>query len=113
MIMKVFSVYDSKAQMFNVPYFANTTPQAIRSFSDLANDPQTLVCKHPGDFVLYEIGEYDDSNAKMVNYSEHHHLGVASQYKQTGPVAFMQDGRNVTNEAVGKAIPLNGEKGDK
>ena len=57
MILKVFSVYDSKSAMFNTPYFSTTTPAAIRSFSDLANDPNTMVCKHPGDYVLYEIGD--------------------------------------------------------
>lgn len=84
MITKVFSIFDSKAQMFNVPFFMPTTPAAIRSFTDLVNDPQTLVCKHPADFVLYELGEFDDSVGKMTNYSEHHHLGVASQYKASG-----------------------------
>ena len=81
MITKVFSIFDSKAQMFNVPFFMTTTPAAIRSFTDLVNDPNTPVNKHPSDFVLYELGEFDDSVGKMTNYAEHHHLGVASAFK--------------------------------
>lgn len=104
---KVFSIYDSKAQMFNLPFFMVTTPAALRSFSDLVNDPQTMINKHPGDFVLYEIGEYDDSTAKMENYKEHHHLGIASQFKEDKK-PFAQ--REV--EALGlNVVPLkNGEE---
>lgn len=82
MITRAFSIYDSKAQCFNVPFFQPTVPSAVRMFSDLANDPQSMVFKHPGDFVLYEIGEYDDSVGKLVNMAEHRHLGVATQYKE-------------------------------
>lgn len=81
MITKVFSVYDSKAHVFNLPFYQPTTPAAIRMFSDLCNDAQSMVFRHPGDYVLYEIGEYDDSIGKFTSYSEHHHLGVGSQYK--------------------------------
>jgi len=82
MKMKVMSVYDSKALVFNNPFFAVTTPAGVRSFADLANDPQTMVAKHPGDYVLYELGEYDDSTGQFVNYDAAKHLGVATAYRE-------------------------------
>lgn len=80
MITKAFSIYDSKALVFNPPFFALTVPAALRMFSDLANDKQSTVYKHPGDYVLYGIGEYDDSNGSLIAYKQHTHLGIASQH---------------------------------
>lgn len=95
MITKVFSVYDSKAQMFHMPWFAPTTPAGIRSFSDLVNDSQSNVFRHPSDYILYEIGTYDDSNGTVANYPEHKHLGVASQYKEmAGPTPIIDMKQN-------------------
>lgn len=95
MQLKMFCVYDSKSQMFNTPFYSTTTGSAMRSFQDLVNDPQTLPFKHPGDFVLYEIGEFDDNTGTVRNYSEHHHLGIGSQFKDLGPQAVLKNGTEV------------------
>lgn len=40
-------------------------PAAIRSFSDLALDPSTLVHRHVGDFDLLQVGEIDEGSGEI------------------------------------------------
>lgn len=41
-------------------------PAAIRSFSDLAIDPSTLVARHPGDFDLLQVGVIDEGSGEVI-----------------------------------------------
>lgn len=65
MKLLAFSVLDEKVQAFAPPFFQSTVGQAVRSFSDLVNDPQSRVHMHPGDYVLYAVGSFDDQEAKF------------------------------------------------
>lgn len=58
-MLKVYSILDDKAQVFNTPYFAVNDLVAIRSFSDLCNDARSSISQHLGDFHLYCLGEFD------------------------------------------------------
>ena len=66
MILKVFSVFDSKLQVFNTPFFSRSAADASRSFSDLVRDSRTTVGQHSDDFFLYEIGQYSDETGELV-----------------------------------------------
>ena len=61
--MKVFSVYDSKAGAYMTPFFADTNGLAVRMFSDICNDRETVYWKHPEDFTLFELGEWSKFNS--------------------------------------------------
>lgn len=82
MIYKIFSVYDSKAEAYMQPFFMLTKGSALRAWTDTINDPQTQFFKHPTDFTLFEIGEYDDSSGKLINHTAKMSLGVALEYKK-------------------------------
>lgn len=63
MIMKIFSVFDSKAAFFGNPFFDQNEGSAIRNFSDAVNDssnPNNMWHKHPEDFSLFYLGEFDN-----------------------------------------------------
>lgn len=62
MITKVYAIMDSKAGVFNVPFFFLHDGQAVRAFSDLCNDLNTTIGRHPGDFSLYCLGLLNDAN---------------------------------------------------
>lgn len=66
MILKVFSVFDAKLNVFNTPFFSRATGDASRSFSDLVRDARTSVGQHPEDFFLYEIGEFSDETGALI-----------------------------------------------
>lgn len=80
MITKVFSVYDSKASLWMNPFFMQANGQAIRAFSDEANDPKSQLGRHPTDFVLFCIGEFDDNTGQLVAFMPPTQLGMASDY---------------------------------
>lgn len=63
---QIYSIYDEKAEMFNTPFFQQNDAIAIRSFNDLAADPQSLIYRHPEDYKLYEIGAFEDNNGLIV-----------------------------------------------
>ena len=67
MITKIFSVYDSKAEVFGKPFFSGTKGLALRSFTEISNDSASEIGKYPADFTLFELGEYDDSNGSFGN----------------------------------------------
>lgn len=61
MIYKVFSVHDKAVQAFLPPFFCRSKGEAIRSFSEAANDPQRFA-RHAVDYDLVELGEFDDNS---------------------------------------------------
>lgn len=79
MVRKIFSVYDVKAEIFNQPFFMSTKGEALRAFSDLANDSQSSIAKHPGDYKLVYIGMFDDVSGE-VDEVERESLGFASDF---------------------------------
>lgn len=78
MILKVFSVFDTKAELYRSPFYMNTVGEALRAFQDLANDPSSQVNKHPGDFQLVLIAEYDDATGTFVGVFKE--LGFAKDF---------------------------------
>lgn len=79
---KVYAVYDSKAQAFMAPFQTHTRGMAIRMWTDTVNDEKTQFHKHPGDFTLFELGEYDDENGKFENKSTPESCGLAVEFIQ-------------------------------
>lgn len=65
MISQVFSIYDTKAEAYAPPFFMARPELALRAFRDLAADVQSQVNKHPEDYVLYLIGEFDDATGLL------------------------------------------------
>jgi len=80
MILKVFSVYDDKAEAYMSPFYFHSRGQAIRAFSDTANDENSQLHKHSGDFTLFCIADFDDATGLIVNL-KHVNLGCALEYK--------------------------------
>lgn len=65
MILKAYSVYDRKALTYNPPYYAPTDGAAIRIIADAANDANSSLGRHPHDYVLFCLGEYDDQKGLL------------------------------------------------
>lgn len=61
MIQKVFSVYDKGVEAFMAPFFTRSRGEALRSFLEACADPKIAFHKHPHDYSLFYLGEYDDA----------------------------------------------------
>jgi hypothetical protein len=61
MKLKVYAVRDIATDQYGTPMFLVTRAQAIRSFADEVNreDKENLLNRHPKDYELAELGEYD------------------------------------------------------
>lgn len=77
MKVHVFSVLDSKIGSFAQPWFSPTVASGLRAFSEAAQDGQSTIAKHPGDFSLYLLGVFDDETGEFSN-SKPASLGTAS-----------------------------------
>lgn len=81
MMLKMYSVFDSKAAAFLPPFFMHTDNVAKRTFSDCANDPQHMFSKHPEDYTLFCLGSFDDVTGVVSVKSQHDNLGLAAIHK--------------------------------
>jgi len=63
--MKLYSVYDEKALCYGIPTSFPTDGIALRSFSEVAQDPDTQIHKYPSDFKLYFIGTFDEMTGQL------------------------------------------------
>lgn len=80
---KFYSVYDSKANAFMEPWLARTAGLAMRQFEDSVNDGRSIVCTHPEDFTLFELGEFDQAKGALVSYATPKSLCRAQELKKT------------------------------
>lgn len=79
MEMKVYAIYDVKAGAYYPPFFKATDGLSIRDFTDMANDPNTMIGRHPEDYVLYQVGLWDDNKGEL-SPIKHVLLGKAVEY---------------------------------
>lgn len=87
MMLRVYSVFDRKALSYANPFYAVNDASAVRIVSDAAGDDQTSLSRHPNDYVVYCIGEYNTDKGELVPYSPLVHLvDVIALIKAPAPV---------------------------
>lgn len=60
--MRLYSIYDSKAEQFSPPQVYHNDMLALRAFEGIVNDDKMLIKKYPEDFTLYYVGNLGDSD---------------------------------------------------
>lgn len=81
MKQQIFSVFDSKAETFNTPFFMAAKGQALRGFADEVNRRDSEVAKHPEDYTLFHLGEVDLDTGLVVPLSTPASMGLALEFK--------------------------------
>jgi len=81
--LQIFAVFDKKAIAYSHPTFFAQKGQAIRTFEDAVNDAQTIFCKHPEDFALFHIGEWDDKTGVITPLPNPVHVEEALTLKKS------------------------------
>jgi len=61
----MFSIRDTKAEVYHPPFFKGTHGEAERAFMELARDEKSQIAKYPEDFDLFYVGDYDDETGKI------------------------------------------------
>ena len=80
----VCAVLDAAVGAFNRPFFVQSTGVAVRSFRDEVNraEPDNPMHRHPDDFTLYNLGTWDDSNARFTPVADPEVLARAKDLKE-------------------------------
>lgn len=64
--MKIYAIKDVAIEAFGQPIFVRAQGQAVRSFMDECKNPESQLNKHPNDYELYYIGEYQDETGTIM-----------------------------------------------
>lgn len=80
MLLKVYTVYDTKAECYLQPFYCKSKGEALRSFTEISNDKNSQIGKYPEDFTLFELGEWSDATAKFGQHDTPISLGVAIEF---------------------------------
>lgn len=59
---------DVVANLYSQPQFVVSLGAAVRSFGDACTntaDPNNMLAKHPRDFELWHLGEYEDETGRF------------------------------------------------
>lgn len=94
--MKIFTIYDSKAEAFISPFYERSTGLAIRAFEDACNTPEHQFNKYPEDYTLFELGEFNELTAGFELKDSPQSLGLAMLFIRpdlpTGPRGVISGG---------------------
>lgn len=102
--LKVFAVYDAAVGAYLHPMFFQSRGQAIRAWLDACEDEKSMFAKHPADYTLFEIGEYDETSGEITANTAKINLGTALALISTSKNAPL--GSNVSPEQ-GELLPIS------
>lgn len=63
-LLRLYSIYDSKAEQFSPPQVYHNDMLALRAFVGLVNDDKMLINSYPEDFSIYYLGNIGDSDGR-------------------------------------------------
>jgi len=63
--LKIYSVFDSKAEAYLMPFFSQTQGTAVRSFISAVAEEGNLFRRFAEDYTLFELGEWDQRSAEF------------------------------------------------
>lgn len=85
MKFQVICTRDIIANVYSNPMFVPHLGSAIRDFGDECRrkDPNNILGKHPEDFELWHMGEYDDNTGVYTAFpmEERKQLAVGANYR--------------------------------
>ena len=66
MRVMVYTIFDTASGAAMRPFFAQGDGAAMREFSDLAVNAEHPIGKHPEDYSLFRIGQFDDNAITLI-----------------------------------------------
>lgn len=64
----IYAVYDSVSETYSPMNLHYTRGEAIRSFEMAVQSPESMISKHPSQYTLFELGEYDLVSGEITVY---------------------------------------------
>ena len=63
----LYSCYDKKAGYYLGLFPARSDGEAARMVEDAVKNPESAIARHPGDYCLYRVAEWDNCSAGFTN----------------------------------------------
>jgi len=76
MIHALIAIKDAKVGAFSKPVAVPTAAAGVRAFADAVNDPSTEYAKHPEDYSVWHIGDFNDNTGQFISV-KHSELALA------------------------------------
>lgn len=67
MTKKLYVIRDEKSGLFDPPVLFHNRGDAMRGFSTVFQNSNSMMSRFPNDYVIYEIGEFDDTTGKITS----------------------------------------------
>lgn len=80
---KMYLLKDEKSNSYGYPFTAKTRGLCIRDIQDELAGGQRIWAKHPQDFSLFEIGDYDELTGQIELYETKNCLGLLQDFRQS------------------------------
>ena len=98
--LKLFSVLDVKAGAFKPVFCVPSVGEAERAFLDVCSNDELDMGKHPEDYQLYCVGEFDEFEGTVTSTEKFHVANgmqaMAMQGHRLGPA----DGERAVKEVM-------------
>lgn len=65
MILGIYAIKDLKAAAFTPPFFQPRQEVAVRAFSDAIGDRDHPMSRHPEDYHLFYLGDFNDATGSV------------------------------------------------
>lgn len=82
MLLNAYVIFDSKARIYNKPFYFVNDDVALRSAGQVMADPNSDIATHPEDFTMFKIGTYNDEHASFDLLEAHE---VICRFNQVKP----------------------------
>jgi len=87
MVKPMYAIYDSVSCVYDRPFPAMNDQDAIRSFTSVAMNKDTVIGQHPEHFKLFRIGKWNDAEGKLFGEGPHH---IASAHEIVSKVVALE-----------------------
>lgn len=74
--LKIYALRDIRTEAFNRPMFLQNEAVLDRSIRDAMQDENSLLCSHPEDYQLFELGEYDEETGQITPVAPTHKFNI-------------------------------------
>lgn len=82
-IQKIFCFKDEKSETYGPPMTVETQGVFIRQIQEQLPQGQAIWSKHPQDFSIFELGEYDIYTGKILLHESKKCLGLVMDFRTT------------------------------
>lgn len=73
------TIYDIKADVYSPPMLFRNKAEATRALIAEANNKESLIGKHPTDFIAYIVGNFDTESGSLLG-TDAERIGIMSEY---------------------------------